>query len=161
VLRGPPPPFPWPLQGPSPPTNEGPGIVGQAVCRTPKLLGVGPLENFTYKCDLLGLNTVNQRNIHHQFKRTGETTCELENITGILRPGPVPRIHSYVLYITCSLYSARSKPFERTIFLSTVHRSFFFKSIFSFLYSHSTYSHLLFFRLSFYVSHWCFLSFFL
>jgi hypothetical protein len=51
------------------------------------------------------LNTVNQRNIHHQFKRTGETTCELENITGILRPGPVPWIHSYVLYITCSLYS--------------------------------------------------------
>jgi hypothetical protein len=63
---------------------------------------VGPLENFTYKCDLRGLNTVSQRIIHHHFKRTGKPHVTCANITGILRPGPVPWIHSSVLYVTCS-----------------------------------------------------------
>jgi hypothetical protein len=70
---------PFPLPPPLPMTNKGPAPdqwgarnCRQAVCRTQKLLGGAPLRKFTYKCDLCGLNTVNQRNIHYQFKRTGK-----------------------------------------------------------------------------------------
>jgi hypothetical protein len=39
-------------------------------------------------------------------QKNREATCELENITGILRPGPFPWNHSLVLHVTCSSYSA-------------------------------------------------------
>jgi hypothetical protein len=68
----PPPPAPDDQSGPSTPINEGPGIIGQAGCRTQKLSGGDSVRKLTCKCDLRGWKTVNQRSIHHQFKRTGK-----------------------------------------------------------------------------------------
>jgi hypothetical protein len=72
VLCAPPPPPPNDESGPSLPTNEGPGIIGQAGYRTQKLSGGDSVRKLTLKCDMHGWNTVNQRSIHHQFNRTGK-----------------------------------------------------------------------------------------
>ncbi len=45
TLCTPPPPAPDDQSGPSLPTNEGPGIIGQAVCRTQKLSGGDSVGN--------------------------------------------------------------------------------------------------------------------
>ncbi len=46
-------------------------------------------------------------------QKNRQTACELGNITGILRPGPLPWIHSPVLYVTCPLNSVSFESFSK------------------------------------------------
>jgi hypothetical protein len=80
----PPPPSRYDQLGPSPPTNERPGIIRQPFMQNTEAAGrwweVAYSGNITCKCDLRGQNTVNQRIIYHQFNRTGKSHATWETL---------------------------------------------------------------------------------
>jgi hypothetical protein len=84
VLRAPPPPLPVtasqglvrrPIRGQE---SSGRLYSEHRSCR--ERLGGSLSGNITCKCDLPGPNTVNQRIIYHQFKRTGKSHATWETI---------------------------------------------------------------------------------